>query len=486
MKTNQECPTRLLPELLNNGLTVQESESVELHLESCEDCRALLTDEAGGTAFWSAVSELSDDQLDRDWLGTGSSESEAVDPEVARESRLQAIFESIKPLLGPSDDPQSAGRIGNYEVTGLIGSGGMGVVVKAKDQSLDRIVAIKMLAPHLAMFETSRLRFQREAKAAAAVQHDGIISIHVVSSHNGVPYFVMPYEAGPSLQQRIERQGRLSVEETLRVASQIANALNAAHQTGLVHRDIKPSNILLAPGTERALLSDFGLAQVCDQQNITQTGLVAGTPMFMSPEQARGETVDSRSDLFSLGSVIFMMLTGKPPVSGDNGYSIVRQIGGHPMPALRSVDSELPEWLERLVSRLHELDPEDRILSAAELAQLLSQSLAHVQNPSEHDLPSTLVTKPRSSRASIVIATLIGAVVVCLLVAMTQGWLARSAPIPSNVPNEATQSSNTSEKEIKLDKAVPEKWDDDLDLLIHDIRVRIERLETEQNYEEEN
>ena len=493
MNTSQDCPSAMLSSFLEDSLPEQATAEIESHLESCELCRERLKDETGGRAFWSTVSELSDDQLDEDWLGAAGPAQPDSESKNYRESRLSAIFESVKPMLGPSDDPRSAGRIGNYEVTGMIGSGGMGVVLKAKDQSLDRVVAIKLLAPHLATFESSRQRFRREAKAAAAVKHDGIISIHGVDAHNGVPYFVMPYEAGPSLQQRIESQGPMSLEEALRVASQIASALDAAHQTGLVHRDIKPSNILLAPGTERALLTDFGLAQVCDQQNITQTGLVAGTPMFMSPEQARGESVDSRSDLFSLGSVIFMMLTGKPPVTGDTGYSIVRHIGGQPMPTLRSVDPDQPAWMDRLVSKLHSLNPGDRVKSALELTNLLNQSLGHLQNPNEFELPETIAPESLGWFApSKTIAALAGLAIVSLsfIVAMgwSSGWLSHAgpndsqhaSPIPakpdSEIPNEpATRSGSLDAEEID------HNWDDELDSVIQEVRTRLEAIENEQD-----
>ena len=138
---------------------------------------------------------------------------------------------------------------------------------------LDRIVAIKILAPHLAAHEHEKTRFLREAKAAAAIKHEGIIPIYAIDTHRGTAYFVMPYEAGPSLKQRIDADGQLSLEESLRVAAQLATALAAAHQSGLVHRDIKPSNILLAPGTERALLTDFGLAQAGTSSDLTTVRL---------------------------------------------------------------------------------------------------------------------------------------------------------------------------------------------------------------------
>ena len=502
MKQNEkQCPTESLSRFLSDSLTVLENESIELHLESCQQCRAALEMESGGQAFWSTMADLSDDQIDRDWLafaestnGVKSGQNNSTDPVLHHEDRLRAIFPTIKPFLSPSDDPQSAGKIGNYEVMGLIGSGGMGVVVKAKDLALDRVVAIKLLAPHLASFETSRERFRREAKAAAAVKHDGIISIHGVDSHHDLPYFVMPYEAGPSLQMRIRRDGKLTIEESLRVAVQVASALHAAHEKGLVHRDIKPSNILLAPGTERALLTDFGLAQVCDQQNITQTGMVSGTPIFMSPEQARGESVDSRSDLFSLGSVIFMMLTGRPPIQSDSAYAIVRQIGGQAMPQLRTVDSSFPAWLERLVDQLHALEPGGRIQSAQELEQLLGQSLAHLQNPTEHRLPESLHPKPLRGwqrwKNRLVIAA--SAAVLSLGLVFAYQFATQKTPrkseanAGSNVQTE-NKAEQTSAATTELDSHRPalqpvnpiDSWDDQLDEVVHDIRNRLKAIEAD-------
>ena len=492
----KECPTESFSRFLNDSLTILENESIELHLESCQQCRAALEAEAGDKAFWSTVSDLSDDEIDRDWRAFTES-SNAAEPASHHEDRLRAIFQTIKPFLSPSDDFQSAGKIGNYEVMGLIGSGGMGVVVKAKDHSLDRVVAIKLLAPHLASFETARERFRREAKAAAAVKHDGIISIHGVDSHHDLPYFVMPYEAGPSLQLRIQRDGKLTIEESLRVAIQVASALCAAHQTGLVHRDIKPSNILLAPGTERALLTDFGLAQVCDQQNITQTGLVAGTPVFMSPEQARGESVDSRSDLFSLGSVIFMMLTGQPPVMGDSAYAIVRQIGGQAMPRLRTIDPSFPTWLERLVDRLHAVEPADRIQSAQELEQLLGQSLAHLQNPTEHCVPETLKPKQLWNFCrwqSMLAIAASGVAILCLGLTLANPF---SRPQTPNKFKAADMSKAQTEEKAEQTvsgklEIVPhrstlasdnsteiEAWDDQLDHVLQNIRQRIRAIDAD-------
>ena len=185
----------------------------------------------------------------------------------------------------------------------------MGVVLKAFDPSLSRVVAIKVLAPQMAASGAARRRFSREAKAAAAVVHDHVISIYAVDNDpaSSLPYLVMPCIAGQSLQERIDRDGPLRNEEVLRIGRQTALGLAAAHAQGLVHRDIKPSNILLENGVERVKITDFGLARAMDDASQSQSGVVAGTPQYMSPEQARGETADHRADLFSLGSVLYAM-----------------------------------------------------------------------------------------------------------------------------------------------------------------------------------
>ncbi|MCC6510459.1 MAG: serine/threonine protein kinase, partial [Pirellulaceae bacterium] len=220
-------------------------------------------------------------------------------------------------LLSPATHPEMLVRIGRYEVERLIGSGGMGVVFKAIDTELNRHVAIKLLAPFLAGNGAARQRFSREAKAAAAVVHEHVVPIYKVESNGDSPFLVMPYVAGESLQARPDREGPLELCEILRIGMQISEGLDAAHLQGLIHRDIKPSNILLEQGVERSLITDFGLARTTDDASLTNTGHYAGTPQYMSPEQARGDAIDFRSDLFSLGSVIYTMCAGRPPFRAE-------------------------------------------------------------------------------------------------------------------------------------------------------------------------
>ena len=306
-------------------------------------------------------------------------DSEATDPP------LTPLF--VTQFLDATDDPRMLGRFGGYEIVGVIGYGGMGIVLKGFDAPLNRYVAIKVLAPHLATRAPARQRFAREAQAAAAVVHENVIAIHGVSEARGLPFLVMPYVRGASLQKRLDQQGALGLAEILRIGMQIASGLAAAHAQGLVHRDIKPANILLDDGVERVTITDFGLARAADDASLTRTGMIAGTPLFMSPEQARGEAVDHRSDLFSLGSVLYTICTGVPPFRAETTYGVLRQITDTSPRPIRDLNPEIPDWLCGIVLRLLAKEPAQRFPFAGEVAQLLEGCLAHVQQPMQIPLP---------------------------------------------------------------------------------------------------
>src|SRR5262249_27098676 len=191
-------------------------------------------------------------------------------------------------FLAPSQKAGSLGCLAHYEALEVVGRGGMGVVLRGFDTKLHRVVAIKALAPQLATSSAARQRFVREARAAAAVTHDNVIDIHAVEDAGAVPFLVMQFIDGPTLQKKLDRTGQLPLKEILRIGLQIAEGLAAAHRHGLVHRDVKPANILLENGVERVKITDFGLARAGDDASLTQSGVVAGTPMYMSPEQAYG------------------------------------------------------------------------------------------------------------------------------------------------------------------------------------------------------
>jgi len=287
------------------------------------------------------------------------------------------------------------GRVAGYEILSIVGSGGMGVVLKAIDPGLSRVVAIKILAPQLATSNTARKRFAREAQAAAAITHDNVIDIYSVSEFKGLPYLVMPYARGPSLQKRLDKRGPLPIVEVLRISYQIAAGLQAAHEQGLVHRDVKPANILFVDDVDRVLITDFGLARTIDDATITRTGVITGTPQYMSPEQARGEAIDERSDLFSLGSVVYALCTGQVPFCAESNYGLLRKISDSEPRPIRELNVEIPDWLCAIVAKLHAKSPDDRFQSASEAAETLRRWLAFIQSPSTERPPKIELAPPR-------------------------------------------------------------------------------------------
>ena len=371
----QTCPdANQLQQLVEGELNEHTEAVVEEHLSSCESCRSQMERQIQSTDWW---------QQARGSLKPSPSESNSDDPETGCLDVLS--------LLGPTDDPDKLGRIAEYEVIGIIGRGGMGVVFKAFDPRLNRFVAIKMLLPHLAASGAARKRFAREGRAAAAVVDDYVLPIHAVAEWRGVPYLVTQYSRGTTLQKRVQNQGPLELKEILRIGMQTARGLAAAHAQGLVHRDVKPSNILLDGSVERAMLTDFGLARAVDDASITRTGIIAGTPQYMSPEQARGDSVDARSDLFSLGCILYFLCTGHPPFRADNSYAILRLITDEEPRSIREINPDVPEWLCAVVQKLMSKKADNRYGSATEVAELLEKCLAHMQQPTTTSLPDSLI-----------------------------------------------------------------------------------------------
>lgn len=344
---------------------------LEQHLVDCFDCRQLLQQQVGDEDWW-------DDIESSLRFGLSHRQVDATD----RFSPQQLVD-----LLGPTDDPNMLGRIGPYEIIGILGQGGMGAVFKGFDRSLNRFVAIKMLLPHLAVSGAARKRFAREGQAVAAVVDDHVMAVHCVDQWQEIPYLVMTYARGESLQKRLANNGPLELREILRIGMQTAKGLAAAHAQGIVHRDVKPANIFLVQNVERVQLMDFGLARAVDDASLTRSGTIAGTPQYMSPEQARAESVDHRSDLFSLGSVMYAMCTGRPPFRDETSLGVMRLISEQQARPIQEVNSDVPIWLCRIIDVLMSKQASDRFQSAEELAELLEQCLAHVQQPADVPLP---------------------------------------------------------------------------------------------------
>ena len=380
---SNHCTDSQLHRLLEYRATDKIAPESAAHVDTCSECQARLESIAEDGV---SLTEL------RSFLGRrkdGPSDALAGEGQPGEVSGVSGALDVN--FLSPSNRASSLGRFGRYEVEEIIGTGGMGVVLKGFDEALSRYSAIKVLAPVLATSAAARQRFSREAKSSAAVVHDHVVPIHTVDEEGGLPYFIMPLIEGESLEQRVASTGPLDVKEILRIGKQVAAGLAAAHEQGLVHRDVKPGNILLESGVERVLITDFGLARAIDDASVTQSGVIAGTPQYMSPEQARGESLDHRSDLFSLGSVLYFMCAGHSPFRAETTMGVLRRISDQTPRALCDVNSDAPDWLETIVMKLLAKNPDERFHSASEVSELLGKWLAHLQQPATVAPPSNIV-----------------------------------------------------------------------------------------------
>lgn len=288
-------------------------------------------------------------------------------------------------------------KIGPYTIRGELGRGGAGVVYRAEDPSLSREVAIKILHPHLAVNPQAAARFLREGKAAGAVYHDNLVPVFHVGKHDGLPYLVMPLLKGDTLAARINQAGRLSVAEALRIACEIAAGLAAAHAAGFMHRDLKPANVWLedaqgTPGPPRAKVLDFGMARPLVGETLTILGSVLGTPNYMAPEQAAGERVDPRADVYSLGATLFHMLAGAPPYIG-NGVAVLSAIAAKDPPPLHEVQPSVPRGVSELVAQFLARDPRQRpadggsALSSLRQLQMTADNTVTVEKTTSDSAP---------------------------------------------------------------------------------------------------
>lgn len=401
---NSSESTCLSEDQLVGLLETDSFDSAELanHLEGCASCRERLRQLAGaGDDTWTAGEALAS-KPETAALGKVMAELRTLAP-VPGDTSFASRQQSLD-FLTPSPKPGILGTFAGYEILDLVASGGMGLVLKAQDPALRRIVAIKVLAPTLAARDSARARFVREARAAAALAHENVVAIHAVGEERGLPYLVMQFVQGRSLQARLAGlgEGPLELEEILRIALQTAAGLAAAHAQGLVHRDVKPGNILLENSVERVKLTDFGLARAVDEPSVTRQGVLTGTPEFMAPEQARGERADARSDLFALGVVMYAMATGQSPFAADNTLAALRKVCDEEPPRAHEVNRAIPIWLSDLIARLLAKRPEDRFQSAEELATVLRGALAKLQTGDTISIPPG--TRKRRSPALLVVA----------------------------------------------------------------------------------
>ena len=478
-----------LADALSGSVPVQEMNLLHQHMADCESCQAALESMAADDAFWQKASSfLGKAKSLSTMVKSGELNHSTISLRIDEDTRETNTDTDSTPLLDPATHPEMLGRIGAFDVSEIIGRGGMGIVYKGFDTELNRPVAIKVLAPHLAANGISRKRFDREAQAAAAVQHPNVVPIHSVNSTaaNSVspnrPYLVMTLVSGKSLQAHVEEKGPLPAKEVVRIAQQIAAGLAAAHTIGLVHRDIKPANILMENDVNRVMITDFGLARCANDAAVTQTGWLLGTPHYMSPEQVKGNEIDARSDLFSMGAVLYFLCTGREPFRGDQPFTVLQKIVNEEPNDAQSVNNEVPKTLSQIIRRLISKDIEQRFQSAVEVDEVLTRYLAHLQNPRLEPKPKISVAKAKSSSGRVLGLVGLATLLIGLLAVgwwQYRGWQntagANAQGIASPNDNVTTSELNKNSTESNLEWMQNldsfEQWHSEAEQLDQDIKT---------------
>jgi hypothetical protein len=393
------CPNvQVLQRLLLGQLPAAEAEALAEHLENCLHCSSVVPaliapdplaeavraqSSAAPVADADAIGELVE-RLQRQGPPLSDPGTAAPSEALSRQTTLGPATKPAEPrkdrtaevyaYLAPPQGPDEIGRLGGYRVLRMIGAGGMGVVFQAEDPQLGRLVALKVMRPGLASDAVVLKRFLREARAMGAIKHDHVLTVYQVGEERSVPFFAAELLEGESLEDRLRRVGHLPVAEVLRIGREMAEGLAAAHERGLVHRDVKPANVWLEQPRGRVKVLDFGLARNArEDAKLTKQGTILGTPSYMAPEQARGGTVDPRTDLFSLGCVLYRACTGRLPFQGDDKISILLSVNTEDPPPPVQVCPDVPAGLSDLVMRLLAKKPEDRPQSAAAVVAALHE-----------------------------------------------------------------------------------------------------------------
>lgn len=412
---SQACPDKKrLLSFLTGTLPNPDAENIEQHLLDCSNCedtiRMMDVNDTFDELAQSALAKLpiaennQDESVIADLIermrGISGSEYSTRSSKIRPSAKNRTLDERATEViiaLEPSQNESNIGRIGHYEVVELLGAGSSGVVFKALDEQLNRFVALKILRPSLG--ESARQRFLQEAQAAAAIDHENIITIYQVGEESSLAFIAMQLLPGETLEALLSREKKLAPDTAKEIARQITVGLSAAHEQGMIHRDIKPANIWLDEKRDRIKILDFGLARVADDDpKFTDTGMIAGTPTFMSPEQAKGSEIDQRSDLFSLGCVMYQMVTGDLPFYGKNVLATLQTIlRHHPTPAC-DVDSRVPQPLSDLIRCLLAKQPDKRPATAKAVLEALDHEQSEWSFTIPEEYPTvTAKTKPQKS-----------------------------------------------------------------------------------------
>ena len=365
------CPPRTSLQAFAAGtLADSDSRQVEDHLATCLDCAHDLD-----TITREQLAALGPVQLAAAPGKPSSALAHLMETALGgfdSSSRLGAEA-AVLAAFDPPERPDAIGSFAGYEILEIAGSGGMGVVLKAHDPTLHRDVALKVLSPNRAWNDADAARFLNEARTIASLQHDHVVAIFSAGREKGLPYLVMPFHAEGTLEGQLRQTPKLGADDVARIGLQLARALEATHAKGVLHRDIKPSNVLLEGGLDRVRLADFGLAEPVCADEAGRTKTIAGTPHYMSPEQARGEAIDARSDLFGLGALLHHLVTGRTIYEGTSTAEVLQAAArGQPAPA-RQGNPEIPAALASIIDRLLAPHPQERFASASEVVAAFAQ-----------------------------------------------------------------------------------------------------------------
>jgi len=366
--------------------------------------------------------------------------------------------------------------IGKYRIIERLGRGGMADVYKAYQPGLDRYVAVKVFHSFLAEEEDFIGRFEREATAVAKLRHPNIVQVIDYDHEGDLYYMVMEFIDGPTLKAELSERSRMgqpfTPKEAARILTPIANAVDYAHRRGMVHRDLKPANIMFT-GEGQPVLTDFGIAKIVGAKRYTVTGAVSGTPAYMSPEQGQGQSGDERSDIYSLGVILYEMVTGRVPFDADTPFAIIMKHINDPLPLPRQVYPQVPESVERVILKALSKNPDDRYQTAGEMAQALQQALVApavplvstetltptVVRPRKAGVAAPVVTVPKAEkpRRSLVPFLVGGGLLLLLALAAVAGgyFVLRPSPATPTPPAQALATPVPSPSPVPTDTPAP-------------------------------
>jgi urea transport system substrate-binding protein len=432
------CPTQEeLRKCVYNQLSANEIEALKSHVKMCPKCRvsftAILKEKVGQEN--QGIGPIPSGTKADVKASPSAPVTAAQNPENAGQQKAdhplystqqKAITPVLKPayaFLEPPTKPGGVGCLGDYELIRVLGEGGMGIVFEADDRRLGRKVALKVLRPELTD-ESFRQRFEREGKISSSIQDDNICLVYQVGVHNSVSYMAMEFLKGEDLDEKLKRDGWLPIPVVFKIAKQMALGLAVAHEKKLIHRDIKPANVWLESGGpggdfKRVKLLDFGLAKSTEvESTLTAKGMIVGTPNYMAPEQICGEPLDERADLFSLGCVMYRMLSGKIPFEKENTLAVLHAVVESEIPALKDLDQKLPKEVYGLMTKLLSKNPADRPATARKVVSMIEAiENSGFENQSSKALSSLLFKAPEiqmTKKSKVPVGAIVGAGVILI------------------------------------------------------------------------